>query len=86
MNNLHCFVGVDFVDDANVSGYKFWYICPFENVDEGDEVIAPLGRHNNLQAGIVKQVLFAADSEAPYPVQFIKTIKRLIKKEDKSNE
>ena len=53
-----CFTAVEFPDDPNVVGIKYWYACTYEDVKVGDGVIAPLGRHNNLQKGIVREVRF----------------------------
>ncbi|MDE7265206.1 MAG: sulfide/dihydroorotate dehydrogenase-like FAD/NAD-binding protein, partial [Clostridia bacterium] len=79
MEKKLCFAAVDFADDKNVSGYLYWYLCKFANVEEGDKVVAPLGRHNNLQQGVVRQVLFAYEEDAPFPIQYIKNIRNLVK-------
>lgn len=79
MEQKKCFVAVDFEDDNNVKGYLYWYLCKFANVEEGDKVVAPLGRHNNLQEGIVKQVLFAYEDDAPFPLHYIKNIRNIVK-------
>lgn len=76
-----CFVAVEFVDDDNVRGMKYWYLSPFENVQTGDIVSAPLGRHNNLQQGVVRRVLYADVYESPYPMYLIKSIVKIIKDE-----
>ncbi len=81
MEKLLCFVAVDFVDDMNVSGYKYWYLCDDGSVKEKDIVAAPLGRHNNIQYGIVRKVLFAYEESAPYPTEFIKRIKKIVREE-----
>ncbi len=44
LNEKMCFVTVEFVDDENVKGYYFWYVCEIIGVEVGDKVIAPLGR------------------------------------------
>lgn len=74
-----CFVAVEFVDDPNVRGLCYWYLCAFDGAAEGDKVIAPLGRHNNLQEGVIRRVRMATQDEAPYPVAYIKSIRKLIK-------
>lgn len=76
-----CFVAVEFVDDPNVKDYIYWYLCVDESVQFGNRVIAPLGRHNNLQEGIVRHVKFAESDCAPFPLHLIKTIKKVIKEE-----
>lgn len=81
MENLSCFVAVEFVNDENVKGYTYWYICNFANAEEGDKVAAPLGRHNNVQEGVIRRVLFADDEHAPFPIHYIKSIRKLIKSE-----
>jgi len=44
-----------------------------------------LGRHDNLQQGIVRRVIFADESNAPYPVHSIKYIKKVIKDKKEDN-
>ncbi len=78
MNGKMCFAAVEFVEDINVVGYTYWYLCPFEDIKEGDKVSAPLGRHNNEQTGIVRKVLFADEAHSPFPLQYIKRIRKVI--------
>ena len=78
MDELICFAAVEFVDDENVVGIKYWYVCPFTYVKDGDEVIAPLGRHNRLQKGVVREVRFAEPYNAPYPMYLIKYVKEVV--------
>ena len=78
MDNLMCFVAVEFINDPNVVGLIYWYLCGFAGAEEGAEVIAPLGRHNNCQRGIIRRVLYAAEQNAPYPVRLIKRVKKLL--------
>lgn len=80
-----CFVAVEFVDDDNVRGYFYWYLCEFEGVATGDKVIAPLGRHNNLQEGVIRQVKFADECEAPFPLHSIKYIRKVLNDERRKN-
>ncbi len=77
-----CFVAVEFPDDVNVKGYYFWYLCTFDGAEEGDKVIAPLGRHNHVQEGVIRAVRYAKEEDAPYPMHSIKAI-RILKKADK---
>ncbi len=79
MNKLMCFTAVEFPDDPNVVGIKYWYACTYEDVKVGDGVIAPLGRHNNLQKGIVREVRFEYEYNAPYPVYLIKYVKEVVR-------
>lgn len=74
-----CFVKVDFIDDPNVAGYGFWYLCDFKEAKMEDWVVAPLGRHNNLQEGVICEVRFNTEEEAPFPMHSIKRIKKLKK-------
>lgn len=78
MNYLTCFVSVEFVDDPNVVGYTYWYICNIEGVKVGDKVIAPLGHHNKLQEGLVREVRICDDSQAPFPIHLIKNIRKIL--------
>ena len=78
-NEELCFVTVDFVDDPNVAGYGYWYICEITGVAVGDKVVALLGRHNNLQEGIVRGIMFEVEENAPYPMYGIKYIRKVIK-------
>lgn len=73
-----CFAAVEFVDDENVKGYFYWYLCEFVGVRVDDIVVAPLGRHNNLQNGVVRKVTFASEKEAPYPMYGIKRIRKIL--------
>ncbi len=74
-----CFVSVEFEDDPNVRGYTYWYLCAFKGVTVGDKVRAPLGRHNREQEGTVRQIVFADEYNAPYPLHYIKNITSLAK-------
>ncbi|MCD8308672.1 MAG: hypothetical protein LUD19_02365, partial [Clostridia bacterium] len=76
---LMCFTAVEYPDDPNVVGNRYWYACRFETAEVGDKVIAPLGRHNNLQTGIIREVRWADDFDAPYPLHLIKNVRELIK-------
>lgn len=80
MDTKLCFVAVEFENDPNVRGYKYWYVCKDESVKAGDYVVAPLGRHNNEQTGTVRKVLFTEDFNSPCPVQYIKDIRKVIKR------
>ena len=78
-----CFVSVEFVYDPNVVGLTYWYLCDFKGAKVGDWVVAPLGRHNNLQEGVIRKVRFCTEYDAPFPVHSIKYIKEL--KKDRIN-
>lgn len=74
-----CFVSVEFPDDENVVGRTYWYLCKFEGAEEGDRVQAPLGRHNRIQCGVIRAVIYAEMENSPYPWYLIKDIAKLIK-------
>jgi len=78
MGKKRCFVAVEFVDDPNVVGLTYWYLCDFEEVKEGDKVVAPLGRHNHEQTGVVRKITFADEENSPFPFAYIKKIRKLI--------
>lgn len=82
MNEKLCFVAVEFPEDPNVKGYNFWYVCGFDGAQEGDAVLAPLGRHDRLQWGVVRLVRYATEDNAPFPMHSIKRIKSLKKAEN----
>ncbi len=74
-----CFVSVEFPDDENVVGRTYWYLCRAEGASVGDRVKAPLGRHNRIQCGVIRDVLYAEMENSPYPWYLIKDIAELIK-------
>ncbi len=75
MVDMYYFAAVEFVDDPNVVGLTYWYLCDFEEVAVGDIVTAPLGRHNHLQDGVVRKTLHATEFDAPFPFYLIKRVK-----------
>ncbi len=79
MNDLLCFVSVEFPADPNVAGWTYWYLCEYDGAEVGDAVLAPLGRHNGVQQGVIRAVRYAKEEGAPYPVHSIKKIKQLKK-------
>lgn len=83
MERKFCFVAVEFIYDPNVSGYTYWYLSDIENIKVGDVVIAPLGRHNNEQVGVVRKVAFETAENAPFNIEHIKKIKGLAPAENK---
>lgn len=74
------FTAVEFEDDPNVKGYYYWYWCPFEEAKVGDFVVAPLGRHNNEQQGIIRNIVRSDEENSPFPFHYIKKIRKLLKK------
>lgn len=74
-----CFVAVEFVDDPNVAGYTYWYYCDIGGAAEGDKVSAPLGRHNHIQEGMVRKVIYTDEAHSPYPFAFIKKVQKVFK-------
>lgn len=81
MEDLLCYVAVEFPDDPNVVGWCYWYVCDDYSVKVGDKVVAPLGRHNNVQTGIVRYMKFDTEENAPFPIHLIKSVRRVIKSE-----
>lgn len=79
MYEVMCFVRVQFPDDPNVADMKYWYLCPFDGPCAGDRVVAPLGRHNRTQEGVICEVRITEEYNAPFPLYLIKSIKTLIK-------
>ncbi len=77
MEELFCFVAVEFPDDPNVVGLTYWYLCDFQGAKVGGRVTAPLGKHNNLQEGVIRKIEFTTEEKAPFPFQWIKRIKEL---------
>ena len=73
MNKIR-FAAVEFPHDPKVKGNKYWYICPFEGVKEGDKVCAPLGRRGGEQSGVVREVVYTDETHAPYPPEAAKRI------------
>ncbi len=78
-DEMMCFVRVYFPDDPNVCDMKYWYLCPFDGASPGDRVIAPLGRHNRTQEGVICEVRITEEYNAPFPLYLIKSIRKLIK-------
>ncbi len=79
MKDLSCFVAIEFTNDPNVAGWTYWYYCPFKDAVVGDKVVAPLGRHNREQTGVIRKIKFTHDGAAPFPIQNIKSVRRVIK-------
>ena len=78
MEKEYRFATVEFPDDPNVAGRTYWYLCPFE-ADVGDGVRAPLGRHNNEQSGVIRNIIYADEFDAPFPLYLVKSIKAIEK-------
>jgi hypothetical protein len=85
MEDLMCFVWVEFPNDPNVAGLKYWYLCEIDGAEAGDKVIAPLGKHNHTQEGVIREVRITEDYNAPFPLYLIKSIRKLIKQEGVKN-
>jgi len=77
MEERLCFVAIEFPDDPNVVGRMYWYLCPHSGARVGVCARAPLGRHNRLQRGIIRRVMYSRAEEAPYPIGLIKSVKSL---------
>ncbi|MCH5142698.1 MAG: hypothetical protein J1G07_03170 [Clostridiales bacterium] len=81
MEDLLCYVAVEFPDDPNVVGWCYWYICDDYGVKVGDKVVAPLGRHNNVQTGVIRHMSLCDEEHTPYPLHLTKRVRRVIKGE-----
>lgn len=79
LEEKYCYVAVEYIGDNNVRGSTYWYICDYENAQAGDKVVAPLGKHNGLQEGIIREVRIDTEYNAPYPFYGLKYIRKLIK-------
>ena len=58
------------------SGEKAWYISPFPQINEGDCVLAPLGRTS--AKGRVTRVENVTKQTAPYPVNRTREIEGIL--------
>ena len=81
MEDLLCYVAVEFPDDPNVVGWCYWYICDDYSVKVGDKVVAPLGRHNNVQTGVVRHMILCDEGHTTYPLHLTKRVISVIKGE-----
>lgn len=82
MSDLLRYVRVQFVDDENVKFNLYWYLSDID-VKIGDRVVAPLGRHNHRQIGIVRAIEYVNEYNTPFPLYLTKYIVRLAGKEEK---
>lgn len=83
MEQKMLFVALEYPDDINVSGRLFWYGCRDESITVGDNVLAPLGRHNRLQTAVVRKTVWETEENAPYPLHIIKYVKCRVKEDTK---
>ncbi len=67
------FVALEFVDDPNIAGRLYWYLCDIPAA-LGGRFLAPVGRHDRLQVGTVRRIMQADDDYAPYPISTIKKV------------
>lgn len=81
MEELLYFVAIEFVDDPNVVGNVYWYHCDDKTAAVGDRIVAPLGRHNREQIGIIRTVLFATREKSPFPFIYIKKSGNVIREQ-----
>ncbi len=86
MDDKLCFLAVEFPEDENVVGIKYWYLCPFPNAETGDRVFAPLGRHNRIQSGVIREVRREYEHNAPYPLYLIKSVKKIVKNQSEQSD
>lgn len=82
MEELLCFVAVEFVDDPNVVGNVYWYRCVDKTAKVGEKIIAPLGRHNREQVGVIRIVQYSTGKYSPFPFDYIKKSGNIIRDKD----
>ncbi len=80
MNDNLRFVAVEFTEDPLVAGNTYWYLCEDFAAEAGDFAVAPLGRHNRLQTGTVRKVGYFSPAAAPYPLERVKSVVKIIKR------
>jgi len=69
----YTFAAVEFSADENLYGRSYWYVCDFA-VEEGEEVLAPVGPHSKLQRALVVRTMKADEASAPYDLRLVKKI------------
>ena len=60
----------------------YYYICDYDDVDEEDYVLVPVGDDNREKIGIVKKIEFFNKYDAPFPVEKTKHIISIYKEDD----
>lgn len=58
----------------NDSYKTYYYISDFDDIQEGDRVIVPVGDNNREEIGVVKKLEFYIPANAPFPVEKTKHI------------
>ena len=77
-NGCYTFVKVVF-EEALYADRSFWYVCPFSEVEEGSFVLAPVGvRERMLRGKVIKVERGVNEQCAPYPMNRIKEVARLL--------
>ena len=61
------------------NGREYYYICDFDEVEEGDFVIVPVGANNKEVVGRVSKIEFYTKDNVPHPLDKIKHIIEVIK-------
>ena len=67
------FAALRFFEDANISDRLYWYLAGFP-LTLGEQVLAPVGSHDRLQAARVERLLTAEEKDAPYDLRLLKRV------------
>ncbi|MDE7296938.1 MAG: hypothetical protein K2N84_06710 [Clostridia bacterium] len=67
------FAALRFCEDERIADKLYWYASDF-NLQEGEDVLAPVGTHDRLQRATVERVLETDPEHAPYDTRFIKKV------------
>ena len=62
-------------------GQEYSYLCNNDNISVGDVVLVPVGNDGKTSEGIVVRIEYRPVEEAPYPIDKIKSVIRIIEKE-----
>ena len=67
------FAALRFTEDVNIADRVYWYLTDFP-LNDGEEVLAPVGPRDRLQKARVERTLLAEGESAPYDPALIKRI------------
>ena len=70
----HIFVNVSFEWGAKI----YYYLCDDELIQEGDEVLVPVGKDGDLKTVYVESVELHTAEDAPFPIDKCKKVIRRI--------
>ena len=74
----YMFVFVTFEEN----GQEYSYLCDNKDVSEGDRVLVPVGKGDKETAATVKKIEYHPADEAPFPIDKIKSIIRVVDEEE----